>query len=414
MCPPSVAVLIEKQSLGITCREDILPNFGHVPDNPGYLAWHRRGRGCFSFSGEIAAMIDKTAVLLLQMGGPDSLEAVEPFLLNLFSDRDIIRLGPAFLQPVLARWIARRRAPKVEAQYEKIGGRSPIRELTSAQAIALEEKLGQGFRCFPAMRYWRPSTIEALAAVKKEGISRIFALPLYPHYSRATTGSSFNELRRVLTLAGVKLSVSCIKSFHNHPLYITAVARTLDEGTRLLPRGEEVILLFSAHSLPVSFIESGDPYLSQVEETVRLVMERFPEIRHDLAFQSKAGPVKWLEPSTEKAIARLAARAAGTSSSYLSPLSAITSKPSTRSTSPMPPWRGSRESRISAAPLRSTRIRCSLTVLPIWCGHHSNNKTLIGAGRAYWSLRSRNPVPDPPPGSSSASRPSRWLFATRK
>ncbi len=252
-------------------------------------------------------MIEKTAILLLQMGGPDSLEAVEPFLLNLFSDRDIIRLGPAFLQPLLARWIARRRAPKVEAQYEKIGGRSPIRELTSAQALALEEKLGQGFRCLPAMRYWRPSTIEALAAVKKEGISRIFALPLYPHYSRATTGSSFNELRRVLALSGVKFSFSCIESFHIHPLYIAALARTLEEGIGFFPGGQDVTLLFSAHSLPVSFIESGDPYLSQVEETVQLVMEQFPNYPFHLAFQSKAGPVKWLEPSTEEAIIRLAA-----------------------------------------------------------------------------------------------------------
>jgi ferrochelatase len=251
-------------------------------------------------------MTDKTAVLLLQMGGPDSLEAVEPFLLNLFSDRDIIRLGPAFLQPILARWIARRRAPKVEAQYEKIGGRSPIRELTAAQACALEERLGQEFRCFPAMRYWRPSTIEALAAVKKAGISRLVALPLYPHFSRATTGSSFNELRRVLALSGVEFSLSTIEGFYNHPRYIEALARSIDEGIKLFPEGEEVSLLFSAHSLPVSFIESGDPYLSQVEETVRLVMELFPNCRHHLAFQSKAGPVKWLEPATEETIARLA------------------------------------------------------------------------------------------------------------
>ena len=252
-------------------------------------------------------MIDKTAILLLQMGGPDSLDAVEPFLLNLFSDRDIIRLGPSFFQPVLARWIARRRAPKVEAQYEKIGGRSPIRELTSAQARALEEKLGEDFRCFPTMRYWRPSTIEALAAVKKAGISRIFALPLYPHYSRATTGSSFNELRRVLALSGVEFTLSWVESFHNHSLYITALAQTLEEGIGFFPEGEEVTLLFSAHSLPISFIESGDPYLSHVEETVRLVMERFPKCRYHLAFQSKAGPVKWLEPSTEETIVRLAA-----------------------------------------------------------------------------------------------------------
>jgi ferrochelatase len=252
------------------------------------------------------AVSEKTAVMLLQMGGPDSLDAVEPFLRNLFSDRDIIRLGPAFLQPVIARWIARRRAPKVEEQYEKIGGRSPIREFTQAQAAAMEERLGDGFRCFPAMRYWRPSTIEALATVKKAGISRIVVLPLYPHYSRATTGSSCNELRRVLSLSKAEFSVSLIKGFHDHPLYIRAVAGTIAEGLAGFAPGEEVTILFSAHSLPVSFIESGDPYLSQVEETVRLVMERFPGLRHELAFQSKAGPVKWLEPSTEESIARLA------------------------------------------------------------------------------------------------------------
>jgi ferrochelatase len=178
--------------------------------------------------------------------------------------------------------------------------------LTSAQALALEEKLGQGFRCFTAMRYWRPSTIDALAAVKKEGISRILALPLYPHYSRATSGSSFNELGRVLALSGAEFTLSRIESFHNHPLYIAALARTLEEGIGYFPEGEDVTLLFSAHSLPVSFIESGDPYLSHVEETVRLVMERFPKHRHQLAFQSKAGPVKWLEPATEVTITRLA------------------------------------------------------------------------------------------------------------
>jgi ferrochelatase len=251
-------------------------------------------------------MSDKTAVLLLQMGGPDSLDAVEPFLRSLFSDRDIIRLGPAFFQPALARFIARRRAPKVEACYERIGGKSPIRELTEAQAAALEERLGDNFRCFTAMRYWRPSTIEALAAVKRAGMARIIALPLYPHYSRATTGSGFNELRRVLSLAGVTFTVTFINSFHDSPLYLEALAETIDAGLSSFPPGEETTLLFSAHSLPVSFIESGDPYLSQVEETVRLVMERFPGRRHELAFQSKAGPVKWLEPSTEETIARLA------------------------------------------------------------------------------------------------------------
>lgn len=249
---------------------------------------------------------EKTAVLLLQMGGPDSLDGVEPFLINLFSDRDIIRLGPAFLQPLIARWIARRRAPKVEAQYEKIGGRSPIRELTSAQSQALEEKLGKGFRCLPAMRYSRPSTIDALAAVKKAGITRLIALPLYPQYSRATTGSSYNELRRVLALSGVKFDLTGIESYCSHPHYIEALVQMVEEGLAGFSEREDVTLLFSAHSLPVSFIESGDPYLCQVRETVRLVMERFPGRRHELAFQSKAGPVKWLEPSSEDVINRLA------------------------------------------------------------------------------------------------------------
>ncbi len=254
-----------------------------------------------------SSMSDKTAVLLLQMGGPDSLDAVEPFLCTLFSDRDIIRLGPAFFQPALARFIARRRAPKVESCYERIGGKSPIRELTEAQAAALEERLGDGFRCFTAMRYWHPSTIEALAAVKRAGMARIVVLPLYPHYSRATTGSGFNELRRVLSLSGVGFNVSYIESYHDQPLFVGALAESVAEGLTGFPPGEETTLLFSAHSLPVSFIEGGDPYLSQVEETVRLVMERFPGTRHELAFQSKAGPVKWLEPSTEETIARLAA-----------------------------------------------------------------------------------------------------------
>jgi len=252
-------------------------------------------------------MSDKIAVLLLQMGGPDSLNAVEPFLLNLFSDREIIRLGPSFLQPVLARWLARRRAPKVEVQYERIGGRSPIRELTEAQARALEEKLGEGFRCFTAMRYWRPSTIESMAAVRKEGISRIVALPLYPHYSLATTGSSINEVRRVLAQSGADFSVSFIEDFHDHPRYISALVGTIAEGLAAFPAGEVVEILFSAHSLPVSFIQKGDPYLSQVQETVRLVMGHFHGTGHRLAFQSKAGPVKWLEPSTEEAIAGIAA-----------------------------------------------------------------------------------------------------------
>jgi len=263
----------------------------------------------------------KTAVLLLQMGGPDSLDAVQPFLTNLFSDRDIIRIGPAFLQPLIARIIAKRRAPKVEGYYEQIGGKSPIRELTEAQARALEEQLGEEYRCFVAMRYWKPSTIETLAAIRKEGIDRIIALSLYPHYSRATTGSSLNELKRVLGEAGVQFQVSTIDRFYDHPRYIDALEEKIREGLGQFHPLADVEVLFSAHSLPQSFIDDGDPYLAHVEETVRLVMERLENVTHHLAFQSRAGPVKWLEPSTEAMLEHLAAH--GSKNLLVVPLSFV-------------------------------------------------------------------------------------------
>jgi ferrochelatase len=266
-------------------------------------------------------MSAKTAILLLQMGGPDSIEAVEPFLFNLFSDRDIIRIGPAFLQPLIARFIARRRTSKSAAFYEQIGGRSPIRELTELQARALESRLGPEFRCFVAMRYSKPSTIEALAAVKREGISRIIALSLYPHYSRATTGSSINELKRVLALSGSEFSVTYIDRFFEHPLYIEALAGRIEEGLSNFSEREMAHLLFSVHSLPQSLIEEGDPYLDHILDTVRLVMERFDDMDYHLAFQSRAGPVKWLEPSTEEMLRDLAA--AGCEDLLVVPLSFV-------------------------------------------------------------------------------------------
>jgi ferrochelatase len=253
----------------------------------------------------------KTAVLLLQMGGPDSIDSVEPFLFNLFSDRDIIRIGPAFLQPLIARFIARRRAPKSEAFYAKIGGKSPIRELTEGQARALEALLGPEFRCFVAMRYWKPSTIDALAAIRREGISRIIALSLYPHYSRATTGSSMGELKRVLAQAGVDFTVSYIDRFYDHPLYIEALSKRIEEELARFPKSDGTHILFSAHSLPQSFIDEGDPYLNNILETVRLVMERMGDMDYHLSFQSRAGPVKWLEPSTEEMLKKLAAAGCG-------------------------------------------------------------------------------------------------------
>ncbi len=252
-------------------------------------------------------MSDKTAVLLLQMGGPDSLDAVKPFLLNLFADRDIIKIGPAFLQPLIARRIVKKREPKVRENYRQIGGKSPLRALTEQQAAALQEQLGSNYRCFVAMRYWNPFTEEALTAIRQEGISRIIALSLYPHYSRATSGSSFNELERCLARSKNKMTLSCVRHFFDHPLYIQALAEKIEQGLAGFPDRSKVQLFFSAHSLPQSFIDEGDPYLDHIQATVKLTMERFNDVSHHLAFQSRAGPVKWLEPSTDDKLKELAA-----------------------------------------------------------------------------------------------------------
>jgi len=266
-------------------------------------------------------MAKKTAVLLLQMGGPNSLAAIEPFLYNLFSDRDIIRIGPAFLQPMVARFIARRRSKKVMAYYRKIGGRSPIRELTEQQGAALEAALGPDYRCFVAMRYSKPDTAEALAAIAREGITSIIALSLYPHYSRATVGSSINELERELKKSATPFKISYIRQFYNHPAYIAALVEKIEQGLAGFPERSSVQLVFSAHGLPQSFIDSGDPYLEHIQATVRLAMEHFGGISHHLAFQSRAGPVKWLEPSTEAKISELAA--AGCKQLLMVPLSFV-------------------------------------------------------------------------------------------
>lgn len=252
-------------------------------------------------------MSEKTAVLMLQMGGPDSTEAIEPFLCNLFSDRDIIRIGPSFFQPLIARFIARRRAKKVKEYYKKIGGKSPLRELTEQQALELDKVLGNDYRCFVGMRYWKPETELALAAIQQSGIKKIVALSLYPHYSMATSGSSFNQLDRIVAGQKGVFELKYIRQFYNHPLYITALVEKIEKALSTFDESRKVMLLFSAHGLPQSFIDAGDPYLSHIQETVRLVMGRFERYPHKLAFQSRAGPVKWLEPSTEDAIASLAA-----------------------------------------------------------------------------------------------------------
>ena len=266
-------------------------------------------------------MSERTAVILLQMGGPDSLESVEPFLYNLFSDRDIIKIGPAFLQPFIARKIVKKRAPKSADNYRQIGGKSPLRELTEQQAAVLESALGDSYRCFVAMRYWHLFAPEALAAIEKQGIRKLVAVSLYPHYSRATSGSSFNDLERCLKACATRFELRSVRQFFNHPLYIKALVEKIELSLATFTDRSKVQLFFSAHSLPQSFIAEGDPYLDHIQATVRLVMARLGAVSHHLAFQSRAGPVKWLEPSTGDKLKELAA--AGHTDILMVPLSFV-------------------------------------------------------------------------------------------
>lgn len=253
-----------------------------------------------------------TGVLLLNLGGPDSLAAVRPFLYNLFSDRDIIRLGPSFLQKPLAHLISTLRHKKTEGYYSLIGGKSPILDITTAQAAALEEMLNRKpaerlFKVFIGMRYWHPFTEDVIRQIHDQGIRRLVALSLYPQYSVATTGSSLVKLKEVIR--GYPIDMFSISSWYDHPGYIEALVENINRGISLFGSGsrQDIHLLFSAHSLPVKFVEEGDPYADHTHGTIRAVMKNV-NMPWDLSYQSKSGPVKWLEPSTEEMIERLANR----------------------------------------------------------------------------------------------------------
>ena len=243
----------------------------------------------------------KVGVILLNMGGPDSLEAVRPFLYNLFSDHDIVQI-PKLIQKPVARIISTFRAKKVRKYYQLIGGKSPQKEQTLKQALALQKKLGYRYRVVVAMRYWHPFTEEAVRDLLREDIKEIILVPLYPQFSKTTTGSSFNEFDRIYKKLNLNIPVKRVVSYHNHPLYIKAM---VEQIKKYLPDYKDYYFLFSAHSLPLKVIKSGDPYQKQTEETVNLIMKHFPENRYSLAYQSKVGFVKWLEPMTDEEIIRL-------------------------------------------------------------------------------------------------------------
>jgi ferrochelatase len=252
-------------------------------------------------------MQKRIGVILLNLGGPETLSDVEPFLNNLFSDRDIIRLGPALLQKPLARLIARRRAPKSRAAYALIGGGSPLCRITRQQAQALQKALQPegDFTVTTAMRYWHPRAGETLNEMMSKGISDIIALPLYPHYSRATTGSSLTDLKTALAESSANITLHTIISWQEHPAYIDCLGERIIRGLKDFG-GDDVQLIYSAHSLPVSLIEQGDPYLAHLRETIEAIEGQIKRTGL-LCFQSRSGPVRWLSPSTEETIRKVAA-----------------------------------------------------------------------------------------------------------
>jgi len=246
------------------------------------------------------------AVVLFQLGGPDTQAAVEPFLYNLFCDPDIINFPGAFLaRKTLARVIARSRSKKVREHYAEIGGGSPIRRLTEEQGTALEAALLPhiSVRTIVAMRYWHPSTKEAIDALESEPFDELVLLPLYPHYSLATTGSSLKEWNR---LYKSKVPAHVVKHFFEHPDYIAGIVERINRVLFDLPNPDQVHLVFSAHGLPLSLVAKGDPYPDQIETTVQLVRQLGAwQNPYVLCFQSRVGPQKWLQPSLTETMERL-------------------------------------------------------------------------------------------------------------
>ncbi|KGO32831.1 MAG: ferrochelatase [Desulfoprunum sp.] len=245
-------------------------------------------------------------VLLLNMGGPDNQADVAPFLYNLFSDREIIRLGPPWLQKPLAWYIARKRAGKSRQAYASIGGGSPLKRLTMHQAQCLQDSLRDegAYTVAIAMRYWQPRAAEAILSLLSRDIERIIALTLYPHYSRATTGSSVMDLKTEMDRLCPGMPCDTIESWPDHPLYIDALIDAINQGLNRFD-SQDVQIVYSAHSLPVSFIREGDPYVDHILRTLRIIEKRTGRTGR-LCYQSRSGPVEWLSPSTPEMIETLA------------------------------------------------------------------------------------------------------------
>ncbi|WP_026735544.1 ferrochelatase [Fischerella sp. PCC 9605] len=257
----------------------------------------------------------RVGVLLLNLGGPEKLEDVGPFLFNLFSDPEIIRLPFPWLQKPLAWFIASRRTKKSQENYRKIGGASPLRRITEAQGEALKEQLqalGQDAKIYIGMRYWHPYTEEAIARIIQDGIEKLVILPLYPQFSISTSGSSFRLLEKLWQedprLQRIEYTV--IPSWYNQPSYLQAMAELIAQEIDQVPNADDAHVFFSAHGVPKSYVEeAGDPYQQEIEECTYAIMQTLNRPNaYTLAYQSRVGPVEWLQPYTEDAIPELAAK----------------------------------------------------------------------------------------------------------
>ena len=256
----------------------------------------------------------RVAVVLLNLGGPDSLEAVQPFLFNLFNDAAILEL-PQPVRWLLAQLISRRRAPFARANYAKIGGASPLLENTQAQARAVEAALRDlgDAKTFVAMRYWRPFTDDAVLAVKAFDPREIVLLPLYPQFSGTTAGSSLRAWHEAAARAGLAVPARAICCYPEEPGFAAAAAGSIDAALRQAGQAGTPLLLLSAHGLPQKTVDRGDPYRSQVERSAAAILAALAKrdaawarIEHQVCYQSRVGPLEWLKPYTEDAIRRAA------------------------------------------------------------------------------------------------------------
>lgn len=244
----------------------------------------------------------RTAVFLMNLGGPRSLAEVEPYLYELFSDPLLISAPFGPLRPLVARIISRLRAPSSAEKYALIGGRSPIVEETERQAGALAAALGDGWSCHLAMRCGHPSTAEGVREALAAGAERAVAFPLYPQYANATTRSSLLELRRVWP-KDRPLAEIC--SWHDHEGYLDASAAAVRETLDRVPAPdrERVLVVFSAHGLPMSQVRRGDPYPGYIEHSARETARRAGCAAHQVTYQSRVGPARWLGPDTVEFLA---------------------------------------------------------------------------------------------------------------